>query len=252
MTFPPNDMYFFYDDIHPTSKFGHRAMGELGYELFERTLRDLDAHPFTQEEARRANPKKIFAPMIEGNHASLSDKCFLGHRLKDTMSTSEGFEWINESKTAFPKWGYVGREAGNRIAFKMDTQAGSGRREQLVQVEVAHLKSYENMGKVEVTCSNGCNCDKAVIDGHHELKNSQTFLQALMVSQAPECVLTFTISQDSSSGKYKFKVIGITVSDQSGEIQAGNVGGNVGAVEYVHNIAARSGKEGRFDLTNHI
>jgi hypothetical protein len=50
--------------------------------------------------------------------------------------------------------------------------------------QVAHLKSYENMGKAEVTCTNGCTCERTIIDGNHTLDNSQTFLHALSVGAA--------------------------------------------------------------------
>jgi hypothetical protein len=161
--------------------------------------------------------------------------------------------------------------------------------------QVAHLKSYENMGRAEVTCSNGCACERTVIDANNTLDNSQTFLHPLpvractarrsgslgrrastwgpapaaaprgrdtrppadarrplaprraQVSQAPECQLTFTILADTSSGKHKFKVIGLTISEPGGQSIS-----NVGAIDYVHDIASRDAKGSRFDVANHV
>jgi hypothetical protein len=72
--------------------------------------------------------------------------------------------------------------------------------------------------------------------------------QHVYVSQAPECQVSVTILPESSSGEHKFKVMGIMVSEVAG-VQRGIQ--NSGAVEYVHDIASRSGKERRFDLANH-
>jgi hypothetical protein len=60
-------------------------------------------------------------------------------------------------------------------------------------------------------------------------------------------MLTFKILEESSSGKHKFKVIGITISEPGGPSIA-----NVGAVDYVHDIASRAGKGDRFDVSNHV
>ncbi len=60
--------------------------------------------------------------------------------------------------------------------------------------------------------------------------------------------MAVTILPVTSSGEFKFKVMGIMVSEVSG-VQRGIQ--NNGAVEYVHDIASRSDKDRRFDITNH-
>ena len=46
---------------------------------------------------------------------------------------------------------------------------------------------------------------------------SQTYLSGLRVSQHPNCTVTITISNRTSSGEHKFKLNAIMVSDVAGE-----------------------------------
>jgi hypothetical protein len=50
-----------------------------------------------------------------------------------------------------------------------------------VVVQLAVLKSYENMGKAKVVCTSGCTCNPSIIDGHHLEKNSQILLHSFAV-----------------------------------------------------------------------
>ena len=113
---------------------------------------------------------------------------------------------------------------------------------------MAHLKSYENMGKAELSCAGDCRCNATVVDAHQEDKTSQTFLAQVMVTQAPNCLLQFAILPETRSGKHKFKIIGITISEQTMAEQVLPQG--VGAIDYVHDIAMRG--SGRFDIGNHV
>ena len=114
---------------------------------------------------------------------------------------------------------------------------------------MAHLKSYENMGKAELSCAGDCRCNATVVDAHQEDKTSQTFLAQVMVTQAPNCLLQFAILPETRSGKHKFKVIGITISEQPGSQKAMT---NAAAVDYVHDIAMRDSKGARFEVANHV
>jgi hypothetical protein len=60
-----------------------------------------------------------------------------------------------------------------------------------VLIELAHLKSYENMGKASVACR-GCTCNPSVIDGHWTDRSSQTQLHGFHSSRAVECLITVT------------------------------------------------------------
>ena len=115
-------------------------------------------------------------------------------------------------------------------------------------MELAHLKSYEHMGRANLTCLRGCTCQPLLLEAHHAERSSQTYLQHVYVTQSPECVVELTVLPETSSGEHKFKVIAIMVSEVAG-VQKGIQ--NSGAVEYVHDIASRSTEERRFDITLH-
>ena len=40
-------------------------------------------------------------------------------------------------------------------------------------VELAYLRSYVNRGRALVKCETGCRCNETVLEGHHQLRNSQ-------------------------------------------------------------------------------
>jgi len=62
---------------------------------------------------------------------------------------------VNESREPwrFSKWGYVATEPGATLVLTVDTTsaAASGN----VDLYLAHLRSYEGMGKFEVSCISG-------------------------------------------------------------------------------------------------
>ena len=66
------------------------------------------------------------------------------------------------------------------------------------------------------SCTSGCKCGDKDIDAHHTDHVSQTYLSSLRVSQHPNCTVTITISNRTSSGEHKFKMIAIMVSDVAG------------------------------------
>ena len=67
------------------------------------------------------------------------------------------------------------------------------------------------------SCTFGCKCGDKDIDAHHTDHVSQTYLSSLRVSQHPNCTVTITISNRTSSGENKFKLNAIMVSDVAGE-----------------------------------
>lgn len=62
-----------------------------------------------------------------------------------------------------------------------------------VTVEVAFLKSYENMGRARLTCAGDCHCPEKLLDGHHTHRASQSYLEPVRVSQAESCLLVVTV-----------------------------------------------------------
>lgn len=117
----------------PTAFLG-RVMGELAYHLVKRTDADIALNPVTRDDVTIANAT-IPPPMIAGNWESLHDRCessespiafrvqpyilcvsgcrcLIGNALTQAVTKHDGFEWINESKTPRPKWGWVATQVG--------------------------------------------------------------------------------------------------------------------------------------------
>ena len=106
----------------------------------------------------------------------------------------------------------------------------SSERSPCALVSVAHLTSYEQMGIARVTCEGGCACAPYTIDAHviDPTRNVSIVREAVFrVTAASECVLRFTLSDVSSSGGHKWKLLRIavgatppTVTSPSGSVSA--------------------------------
>ena len=106
--------------------------------------------------------------------------------------------------------------AGSFVEFLLDTQAAHTQQDGNISptdtalVEIRYLTSYERMGKAQVTCSEGCDCEGGVIDGmsqqHFSLPGSRTF----DVTQSKECVLRLEVIK--GEGGEKFKILSLSVS----------------------------------------
>ncbi|KAG2488702.1 hypothetical protein HYH03_012702 [Edaphochlamys debaryana] len=208
---------WFYDVAHPDGNTGHRVMGELAAQLI------LDAHAMVAAGHRlsAAEAARVEAPlpppMLESNLESAADRCFVGPSLTKALLDAQGFEWVNEGKNPkLPKWGYVASQPGAVLRLKLATATSAGTEEERgmnVSMQLGFLHSYEHMGRAAVSCEDGCACDPWVLDGHTEVRNSQTLLSAFPVTQASECVVRVEVLQNTSSGGHKVKLTGLMVSD---------------------------------------
>jgi hypothetical protein len=116
------------------------------------------------------------------------------------------------------------------------------------RLRVPHLPAAHNHHTTPPPrrCEAGCSCQETVIEGHHTEQHSQTFLQAVRVSQSPECTISFTVGDATHSGEHKVKIVGVIVSEEAG----GKEHQTAGVVGYTHDIATRD-KDGMFDARNH-
>eukprot|EP00195_Chlamydomonas_chlamydogama_P016102 CAMPEP_0202891718 /NCGR_PEP_ID=MMETSP1392-20130828/1712_1 /ASSEMBLY_ACC=CAM_ASM_000868 /TAXON_ID=225041 /ORGANISM="Chlamydomonas chlamydogama, Strain SAG 11-48b" /LENGTH=508 /DNA_ID=CAMNT_0049575555 /DNA_START=27 /DNA_END=1553 /DNA_ORIENTATION=+ len=250
---------FYFDPIHPDGVTGARVTAELAMHLVDKVVAGLTVKPLSPEE-EAVPPLKLPQPMIPNNFESVSDKCFISQHFTDTVVGKDGWEWINESKTERPKWGFVSKVPGSVLKIKIDTrataapltaggtavagQAGVSTGE--VLVELAYLKSYEHMGKAKVECVSGCTCNAPVLDGHCVERNSQLHLFNFYVSQAAECIIAITVLPETTSGEHKIKIAGVMLSEEAGHQDGIR---NTAAVEYVHDISSRGGAI--FEVKNH-
>lgn len=144
-------LVFYYDPIHPDGTTGHRVMAELVITLLQRGIADILHTPVTKsEELDVHNP--LLPPMIGGNYASVSDKCFVGDafRTEAVIGKPQNWDWVNESTARRPKWGYVATQPGSMLKLSVNSTASSGGAKHQVLVQLAYLKSYAHMGKAVV------------------------------------------------------------------------------------------------------
>jgi len=126
-------------------------MAELVITLLQRAVADILHSPITQAEKEYC-AAPLPPPMIRGNYQSLSSKCFVGEAFKEeaVVGKPASWEWVNESKTPRPKWGFVAKTPGAVLKIKVNTTASTGAAEHPVLVQLGYLKSYEHMGKALV------------------------------------------------------------------------------------------------------
>ena len=82
-----------------------------------------------------------------------------------------------------------------------------------LQVVIGYLRSYQHMGRANVTCVKGCTCFPSTIDAHSSEKMSVLRLHELIVTPAAECVVRLEVLKESSSpdGEHKFKLLQVAV-----------------------------------------
>jgi hypothetical protein len=80
-------------------------------------------------------------------------------------------------------------------------------------VQLAYLRSYQQMGKAEVRCSGGCSCRPALVNGHHSSRTSTIHLLRVQPSAGAQCVVSVTVLSDTRSGGHKFKVTGVMANE---------------------------------------
>eukprot|EP00798_Chlamydomonas_sp_ICE-L_P013622 gene13622-19500_t len=224
---------------------GHKVMAELAMQPLLDTLADLQARPVNEEDHIQVK-RSLPSPMLKNNMESTSDKCLIGVQLVKSISSKQGWEWKADTKDHAgepTKFGFISDVPGSVLKIEINTTLPSAENS-LTLVELAHLRSYESMGQAEVQCEGGCTCSRQVINGHHTDRTSQLFLESFFVSQSDSCTLSITVLQETSSGKHKFKISGVMVSEEANGpgIQ------NNQAVDMVDSVVAGEGSEGVFEF----
>lgn len=141
--------------------------------------------------------------------------------MRDAMTTKHTtFQWTSERPDADTindqKWGWIATNPGASITFTLDTRLSQQPKPNAKSLlGIAHLKSYEHMGTMQVNCAENCTCVPTVIDSHWVSKISVTDTQDVVVSQSERCVVKFTVGNETKSGEYKVKLIGFTVMGMS-------------------------------------
>ena len=81
---------------------------------------------------------------------------------------------------------------------------------------LGYLRSYENMGVVDASCEGACACEQRVDAHFGESRTSITVVQRIVLRLLPEvpgcCTLKLAISNATSSGGHKFKVLSLLLA----------------------------------------
>lgn len=88
---------------------------------------------------------------------------------------------------------------------------------QYVSIVVSYLRSYEHMGRAQLSCVSGCSCGSSVIDAYHSDHSSTAQLHEVAATPSRHCVVRLTVLPDTSSpdGQHKFKLIQVVASARS-------------------------------------
>ncbi|KAL4419206.1 hypothetical protein ABPG77_000600 [Micractinium sp. CCAP 211/92] len=205
------------DNQHPNDN-GHRVMADLVIHWMQRVLEDVAAHPleaWDEQEAQRPLP----IPMQQDNwEASSSNTCIMGDEVKAAVTRhDDAWQWVDEGKPGRPpKWGWVSTQPGSSLQLTLNASKPRAGPEERVTLGVAHLKSYEHMGKFSVACVEGCSCDLLIADGHGTEKWSQLNFAMLLATPADACKLKLTVLDDTQSGEHKVKLLGVVLSEDTG------------------------------------
>ncbi|KAL4421876.1 hypothetical protein ABPG77_003678 [Micractinium sp. CCAP 211/92] len=209
------------DHDHP-GEAGHHWFGDILVRLMVRALEDVARYPVGQEDEEAAQAP-LTVPLFKSNWESLrNDSCLMRGELRPYVtSLDDGWAWANEGKQeCCPKWGLVSRKPGTSAYLTLDTRVeGLGQGDE-VTAGIGYLRSYENMGVMEVTCGaeeGGCTCAPLQLDGHFpEEHATQINFKPLVVSPSAKCKLKFTVLEDTRSGGHKCNVLAVVFSEAAG------------------------------------
>jgi hypothetical protein len=139
--------------------------------------------------------------------------CADGPALQHHVVDSPGFQFTDEGSAqcaACHKYGYVATTAGSSLTVKVNSDLPHDPRindnSTVVGGSVSLLKSYTQMGHALFECRSGCRCDPRVIDARHEYRTSELVFESFHVTPAPECMVKFTVLNETSTGGHKFRV----------------------------------------------
>eukprot|EP00775_Hariotina_reticulata_P001441 gene1441-1782_t len=137
--------------------------------------------------------------------------------LQQFVQENKGWEWVDEGSNACAgchKYGYLTNKAGSSLTVKVrsdvlqeqDVKAGAK-----VMLALTFLKSYSDIGKAQVECLSGCRCTAKVFDGKNTRPTSELHTERMEIGAAPECLLKFTILEESTTGGHKFRLASVAV-----------------------------------------
>ena len=142
----------------------------------------------------------------------------LGKDIERLAVNSSGWNFTDESRG---KWGFVATKVGDQLELKVPAVAShhsvrDPNKKTMVGIDIDFLSSYDKMGVAQVDCVSGCECDPMKIDAYHKSGTSESEAQTIAVSEHEQCIIRFTILNETRSKEkgHKFKIVGVTILPQ--------------------------------------
>jgi hypothetical protein len=181
---------FYSDEIHFGTWLGRRGAADA---LIAHTL-------FSDEQVAR--PAFMPQPAL----AEKAKMCIDAEHFP--VKRARGWSFLSDepgAHHAIRKPGWVAMNVGDEaeVVFRMTVPVAN--------VTIEYLTSYERMGAFGVACAASCTCARQEVDGHVHEHVSVMAMRAFEVRAGGECSIVFTVSERSSSGGHKVKILGLVV-----------------------------------------
>lgn len=97
-------------------------------------------------------------------------------------------------------------KVNSAVLSEKDKQGGAK-----VMLAVSYLRSYSDVGKARVECISGCTCGSKTLDAKNVRQTSELHTERMEIGAASECVLRFSILNETSTGGHKFRLASVAV-----------------------------------------
>ena len=195
-------------------------MADLVTYLLQQTVVGLTVHPAgAQELSSKTTP--LPPPMYDGNEAGTSKAvCAMGKELTPLVQPSSAWTMVAAPPGAkYPTYGYETTTPSSPLTLVVDTTTPDGRG---AGISLVYVKAQSGYGTMDVTCSNGCTCDKLSIDCSVTYDQVVDFIETLRPTPAPACHVVIELSPSSPAGS-KLRVSGVAVNGDPGGV-SGRIG----------------------------
>ncbi|KAF8064555.1 pbpX [Scenedesmus sp. PABB004] len=143
--------------------------------------------------------------------------CAEGLGLQKYVGDNTGWEWVDEGTNACAgchRYGYLTNAPGSVLTVRVNSDVLSDadrKASAKVMLALTFLKSYSNVGKARVECASGCACAAKVFDAKNSRPTSELHTERMEVGPGAECLLRFTILDETSTGGHKFRLASVAV-----------------------------------------
>uniref|UniRef100_A0A383VWI2 SGNH hydrolase-type esterase domain-containing protein n=1 Tax=Tetradesmus obliquus TaxID=3088 RepID=A0A383VWI2_TETOB len=143
--------------------------------------------------------------------------CAEGLGLQKYVTENKGWKWVDEGTNACAgchRYGYLTKQVGGSLTIKVNSDVLSEqdiKDQAKVMLALTFLKSYSDVGHVNVECVSGCECKPKVFDAKNSRPTSELHTERMEIGPGKECLLKFTILDATSTSGHKFRLASVAV-----------------------------------------